>query len=96
MLAGALVPWIRCFFQPSRSAYLPSGLSGPGGMNFGSGLPFSSSCSSRMLSGGYQGGFSMRSAMVVSPTGVSHSSRPTAAANAMTSRGSRSLSPGKY
>ena len=75
--AGLLVPWIRYepLAIPSRKAYSPSGLSGPGGMNGGNGSPFAS-CSSRTDFGGYQLGRSCVEATLVAPSGVFQSILP--------------------
>ena len=86
--AGRFVPWIR--YEPpgipSRKAYSPSGLSGPGGMNGGNGSPFAS-CSSRTDFGGYQLGRSCFDATLVAPSGVFQSILPVLIGYVRTTRG---------
>jgi hypothetical protein len=69
---GLSVPWIRIDPLFSRSAWVPSGLSGPGGTMAGR-----SGSSLRIDAGGYQAGFTCFWMTSKVPTGVVQPSDPT-------------------
>jgi hypothetical protein len=92
--AGLLVPWIRMLDQPRRSAWLPRGLSGPGGTTAGSGSPLAA-CSRRIEAGTVQAGPSCFFATLVMPSGVDQPSRPMPMGWVITSRGAPCSTGGK-
>src|SRR5512137_1159838 len=69
---GLSVPWIRIDPFERRSAWVPSGFSGPGGTTAGR-----SGSSFRIEAGGYQDGFTCFWITLKVPVGVSQPSEPT-------------------